>query len=192
MLQIFEVLTLSDWVTFLQITRTTKVTIFVVFLATTDAFSLARFMPNPLSTGHLQLSFPTHPPPRSHLPLCLLRPSHFPLAVIGVAVCTQVDSLAPMFSHFNASLDDIFHPDGVYPLARNCFVFEEGDDTNLNLGSDLPGLVVIPSVMGNKKLYIGTLLADLCSQILGEFGVVVYVFLPYLFYCSHRRNRCKL
>jgi hypothetical protein len=130
-------------------------------------------MPNPLSTGHLQLSFPTHPPPRSHLPLSLLRPSSFPLAVIGVAVCTQVDSLASTFTQFNASLADIFHPDGIYPLAKNCFVFEDGGDTSLNLGSDLPGLVVIPSVMGNKKLYIGTLLADLCSQILGGFGVVV-------------------
>lgn len=130
-------------------------------------------MPNPLSTGHLQLSFPTHPPPRSHLPLSLLRPSHFPLAVIGIGVCTQAESLASMFSQFNDSLADIFHPDGIYPLEKNCFVFEEGDDTSITLGSDLPGLVVIPSVMGNKKLYIGTLLADLCSQILGEFGVVV-------------------
>ncbi|KXN89239.1 hypothetical protein AN958_05993 [Leucoagaricus sp. SymC.cos] len=38
---------------------------------------------------------------------------------------------------------------------------------------NLPGMVVIPSMMGNKKLYIGTLLADLCSQILAEFGVVI-------------------
>lgn len=132
----------------------------------------ARFIPNPLSTGHIQLSFPTHPPPRSHIPLSLFRPSHFPLAVIGIAACTKVDSLASMFAQFNTSLADIFHPDGVYPLAKNCFVFEEGDEANLNIGSDLPGLVVIPSVMGNKKVYIGTLLADLCSQILGEFGVV--------------------
>jgi hypothetical protein len=130
-------------------------------------------MPNPLSTGHLQLSFPTHPPPRSHLPLSLLRPSHFPLAVIGVAACTQSDSLSSIYAQFNASLIDMFPPEGIYPLAKNCFVFEESDDTNLNLGDNLPGLVVLPNMMGNKKLYIGTLLADLCSQIIGEFGVVV-------------------
>lgn len=147
----------------------------VVFPATTNPFNSARFIPNPLSTGHIQLSFPTHPPPRSHIPLSLFRPSHFPLAVIGIAACTKVDSLASMFAQFNTSLADIFHPDGVYPLAKNCFVFEEGDEASLNIGSDLPGLVVIPSVMGNKKVYIGTLLADLCSQILGEFGVVVYL-----------------
>lgn len=135
-------------------------------------------MPNPLSTGHLQLSFPTHPPPRSHLPLSLLRPSHFPLAVIGVAACTRTDSLSSIFTQFNASLPDIFPSEGIYPLAKNCFVFEESDDTNLNIGDNLPGLVVLPHMMGNKKLYIGTLLADLCSQILGEFGVVVRGFLP--------------
>jgi hypothetical protein len=93
--------------------------------------------------------------------------------VIGLAVCTKADSLASIFTQFNTSLADICPPDGIYPLAKNCFVFEEGDDASLNLSSDLPGLVVIPSVMGNKKLYIGTLLADLCSHILGEFGVVV-------------------
>ncbi|KAF8077925.1 TRAPP II complex [Lyophyllum atratum] len=133
----------------------------------------ARFMPSPLSTGYLHLSFPTHPPPRSHLPLSLIRPSHFPLAVIGVAVCSKTDSLSSVYAQFNSSLIDIFPSDGIYPLAKNCFIFEESDDTNLNLGDNLPGLVVLPSMMGNKKLYIGTLLADLCSQILGEFGIVV-------------------
>ncbi|KAK7020579.1 transport protein Trs120 or TRAPPC9 TRAPP II complex subunit-domain-containing protein [Favolaschia claudopus] len=118
----------------------------------------ARFMPNPLSTGYLHLSFPTHPPPFSHLPLSLLRPSNFPLAVIGLAACSKTDSL----------------PSACTPLAKNCFVFEEGEgNTNVNLGDNLPGLVVIPSMMGNKKLYIGTLLADLCSHILGEFGTLV-------------------
>ncbi|KAG6879987.1 hypothetical protein C0992_008580 [Termitomyces sp. T32_za158] len=130
-------------------------------------------MPSPLSTGHLHLSFPTHPPPRSHLPLSLLRPSHFPLAVIGIAACSQNDSLVSTFAQFNSSLLDIFPSDGIYPLARNCFVFEEGEDTNFNVGDNLPGLFILPSMMGNKKLYLGTLLADLCSQILGEFGILV-------------------
>ncbi|RDB21392.1 hypothetical protein Hypma_011623 [Hypsizygus marmoreus] len=133
----------------------------------------ARFMPSPLSTGYLQLSFPTHPPPRSHLPLSLLRPSHFPLAVIGVAACGKTDTLSSIFAQFNSALIDIFPSDGIYPLAKNCFVFEESEDTNLNLSDNLPGLVVLPSMMGNKKLYIGTLVADLCSQILAEFGLLV-------------------
>ncbi|KAF8894639.1 TRAPP II complex [Infundibulicybe gibba] len=134
----------------------------------------ARFMPNPLSAGHLHLNFLSHPPPHSHLPLSLLRPSHFPLAVIGVAACSETDSLASILAQFNASLVDMFPSGGIFPLAKNCFVFEESDgNTNLNIGDNLPGLVVIPSMLGNKKLYIGTLLADLCSNILGEFGVLV-------------------
>ncbi|KAJ6547608.1 TRAPP II complex [Mycena capillaripes] len=134
----------------------------------------ARFMPNPMSTGYLHLSFPTHPPPFSHLPLSLLRPSNFPLAVIGLAACSKTDSLPSILDEFNAALLDIFPAGGMYPLAKNCFVFEEGEgNTNVNLGDNLPGLVVIPNMMGNKKLYIGTLLADLCSHVLGEFGTLV-------------------
>ncbi|KAF7338264.1 hypothetical protein MVEN_02051700 [Mycena venus] len=134
----------------------------------------ARFMPSPLSTGYLHLSFPTHPPPFSHLPLSLLRPSNFPLAVIGLAACSKTDSLPSVLAEFNAALLDIFPAGGMYPLAKNCFVFEEGEgNTNVNLGDNVPGLVVIPSMMGNKKLYIGTLLADLCSHVLGEFGMLV-------------------
>ncbi|KAG6832127.1 hypothetical protein H0H87_002439 [Tephrocybe sp. NHM501043] len=133
----------------------------------------ARFMPSPMSTGYLHLSFPTHPPPRSHLPLSLLRPSQFPLAVIGIAACTKNDSLSSVYAQFTSSLIDIFPSDGIYPLARNCFIFEESEDTNLSTGDNLPGLAILPSIMGNKKLYIGTLLADLCSQIIGEFGVLV-------------------
>jgi hypothetical protein len=134
----------------------------------------ARFMPSPLSTGHLHLSFPTHPPSASQYSLSLLRPSHFPLAVIGIASSPRTSTMNNLSSQFDTALVDIFPASNVYPLARNCFVFEENDSaTNLNSGDNIPGLVVIPSMMGNKKLYIGTLLADLCSQILGEFGVVV-------------------
>ncbi|PFH54333.1 hypothetical protein AMATHDRAFT_72835 [Amanita thiersii Skay4041] len=138
-----------------------------------------RFMPNPLSSGHLLLSFPTHPPPHSHHPLTLFRPSHFPLAVIGIAVCSQaesLDSLDSIYAQFHDSLVDMFPPRSIFPLAKNCFVYDESDGTtNPNLTENLPGLVVIPNVMGNKKLYIGTLLADLCSIILGELSLVVQV-----------------
>lgn len=79
-----------------------------------------------------------------------------------------------LYSQFNAALLDIFPASDIYPLAKNFFVFEENDGAaNLDAGDCIPGLVVIPSVMGNKKLYLGTLLADLCSQVLGEFGMVV-------------------
>ncbi|TFK54866.1 hypothetical protein OE88DRAFT_1653405 [Heliocybe sulcata] len=135
----------------------------------------ARFMPNPLATGHLHLNFPTHPPPSSHSSMALFRPSNFTLGVIGIASCSaQTDSLSSILAEFNALVAGLFPRDALFPLASNCFVFEEEDgNTNLNLGDNLPGLVVIPSMMGNKKIYIGTLLADLCSQILGEFTTVV-------------------
>lgn len=131
-------------------------------------------MPNPLAAGHIHLSYPSHPLPTSHLPLSLFRPSDFPLGVIGIATCSATDSLSSILAHFNASLSELFPPGNAFPLANNCFVFEESDgSTNLNLGENYPGLVVIPSMMGNKKIYVGTLLADLCSNILAEFSTVV-------------------
>lgn len=131
-------------------------------------------MPSPLSTGHLHLSFLEHPVPVSHVALSLLRPSHFPLAVIGVASCSRPESLTALNTQFAESLAGVSIFGSIFPLAKKCFVFEEDSGTtSLNLSNDLSDLVVLPSMMGNKKLYIGTLLADICSQILGEFGVVV-------------------
>lgn len=131
-------------------------------------------MPSPLSAGHLHLSFPVHPPPSSHAPLSLFRPSHFPLGVIGIADCSQSDALSSKLAQFNAMQAELFPSGSAFPLARNCFVFEEGDgNADLNIGDHLSGLVVIPSMMGNKRLYIGTLLAELCSNILGEFSIMV-------------------
>jgi hypothetical protein len=138
-------------------------------------------MPSPKSKGYLHLCFPTHPPSSSHHGLSLFRPSHFPLGVIGIASCSQTDSLSSITAEFNAAVRDLFPPDSMYPLAKNCFVFEEGDGTtNLNLGDHLPGLVIIPSMMGNKKENIETLLADLCSNILAEFSTVVRALSPYV------------
>jgi hypothetical protein len=135
-------------------------------------------MPSPLSRGYLHVSFPSHPPPAAHDALSLFRPSSFPLGVIGVASCAQDDSLATILAEFNAAVHELFPAESPYralfPLARTCFVFEDGDgNSNMNLGDQLSGLVIIPAMMGNKSLYIGTLLADLCSNILGEFGTVV-------------------
>jgi hypothetical protein len=134
---------------------------------------LLGFMPNPLSSGHLHLSFPSRPPSSAYAPLSLLRPSHFPLAVIGVAACYQSDSLSAINSQFNDALAEIFPPESIFPLAKNCFVFEDGDGAADQDPSENVPVVVIPSLMGNKKLYIGTLLADLCSHILSEFGAMV-------------------
>jgi hypothetical protein len=135
-------------------------------------------MPNPLSAGHLHLSFTSHRPPLTHSPLALFRPSHFPLGVVGIAVCSRTDSLSSILTQFTASVIDKFPDGSMFPLAKKLFVFEESDGNNhLNLTGDFPGLVVIPNMMGNKKLYIGTLLADLCSHILSEFGPVVSSFL---------------
>lgn len=131
-------------------------------------------MPNPLASGHIHLSYPSHPPSAVHSALSVFRPSDFPLGLIGVASCSQTDSLNDILAHFNAARNELFPPGSTYPLATNCFVFEESDDnTQLNLGDTLPGLVVIPSMMGNKQIYVGTLLADLCSNILGEFATMV-------------------
>ncbi|GJE90813.1 TRAPP II complex [Phanerochaete sordida] len=135
----------------------------------------ARFMPSPLASGHIHLSYPSHPLPSSHQTLSLFRPSDFPLGVIGIASSSssQNESMSSILAQFNAMLSDLFPPGALFPLANNCLVFEESDgSTNLNLGN-YPGLVVIPGMMGNKRLYVGTLIADLCSNILAEFATVV-------------------
>ncbi|KAH8117559.1 Trs120-domain-containing protein [Phellopilus nigrolimitatus] len=134
----------------------------------------ARFMPNPLATGSLLLNYATHPPSPSRSGLDLFRPSDFVLGVVGIASCSQSDALSSIYSQFNGSLAELFPSSPMFPLSQNCLVFEEGNgNTNLNVGNHMPGLVVIPSMMGNKKLYIGTLLAELCSNILGEFSIMV-------------------
>ncbi|OAX44681.1 hypothetical protein K503DRAFT_795305 [Rhizopogon vinicolor AM-OR11-026] len=131
----------------------------------------ARFMPNPLSSGHLYLSYPSHPTSPSHLPLSLFRPSHFTLGIIGIAACSSSYSLASTLEQFENTVLDISQDNSTFPLARVCFAFEDEESAgNTGLGDTLSGIVSIPSMMGNKKLYIGTLLADLCSQILAEFG----------------------
>jgi len=135
----------------------------------------ARFMPkDALQTGHLHLSFITHPPTPALNSLSLLRPSLFPLAAIGIACATHSDSLPALQADFSSTLLDRFPAESTYPVARNCFVFDEGDGTtDINVGEKLSGLVVIPGIMGNKRVYIGTLLADMCSSILGELALVV-------------------
>ncbi|KAI0818742.1 transport protein Trs120 or TRAPPC9 TRAPP II complex subunit-domain-containing protein [Irpex lacteus] len=160
----------------------------------------ARFMPGPLASGHVHLSFPTHPLPPTHTQLSLFRPSDFPLGVIGIASCSPSSSsssshtssppsssshpssstnhaqtLSTIQSQFQETVSRTFPEGSAYPLAQNCFVFEEGEEDVGDVGGSAhtPGVVVIPGMMGNKKIYVGTLLADLCSSILAEFANVV-------------------
>ena len=46
-------------------------------------------------------------------------------------------------------------------------------DVNINVGAEVHDLVMIPSVMSNKQVYVGTLLAELCHDILTEFPPIV-------------------
>lgn len=136
----------------------------------------ARFMPNPLSSGYLYLSYPSHPAPPRHMSLSLFRPSHFTLGIIGVAACSSSYSLTSALEQFDKTVLDISPEGSTFPLAKVCFAFEDEESAgSTGLGDTLPGIVSIPSVMGNKKLYIGTLLADLCSHILAELGRVYHV-----------------
>lgn len=135
---------------------------------------LARVMPNHQSNGHIHLNFVAHPPPTTDFGLSLLQPSHFPLGVIGIGTCSKSETRASALNHFNSTIQESFPRDSIYPLARNCFLFDTNDGSESpDLTDDVPGSVVIPAMMGNKQLYIGTLLADLCSVILGELGRIV-------------------
>ncbi|KAJ4487929.1 TRAPP II complex [Lentinula aciculospora] len=133
----------------------------------------ARFQPKSLSTGYLHLSFPSHPPPHSHQALSLIRPSQLPLAVIGVTTCSHSEALPEIISQFNGTVLDMFPPPAMYPLARNCFVFEEDSSSGISPGGQHPELIIFPEMMGNRKLHIGTLLGEICSKIFGEFGVLI-------------------
>lgn len=135
----------------------------------------ARFMPSPLASGYLHLSFTSHPTSPAQAPLYLFRPSLFNHAVVGVASCTPSYTSEAAQEQLENIFIDIFPESSTPPPSKVCFVFQSEDSAGGNINDVPPGLVLIPSVMGNKKLYIGTLLADLCSQILGEFGRVVHV-----------------
>lgn len=79
-----------------------------------------------------------------------------------------------ILAQFDAGLSDIFPQGSTFPVASNCFVFDESDgSTNLDEGDRYPNLVIIPSMMANKTVHIGTLVAGLCSHILGEFATMV-------------------
>lgn len=133
----------------------------------------ARFMPSPLSSGFIHLSFPSHPSLHAHSSLSLFRPSHFNLGFIGIAACSSSFPVSSALEQFENTLADISPESSTFPLAKTCFAFQDDEGPNVGPGESPPGLAIIPNAMGNKKLYIGTLLADLCSRILAEFGRLV-------------------
>lgn len=132
-------------------------------------------MPAPMSSGYLHLSYPSHPPPPWHTSLSLFRISHFPLGVIGIADCSNPDTpLTSVLAEFHAALDQCCPAESAFPLTSRCYAFEEGDENSqVNMASSDPQLVVIPSVMGNKQVYVGTLISELCAEILSNFANLV-------------------
>lgn len=137
-------------------------------------FCIDRFLPSPLSAGYLHLHYTSHPPSTWHHSLSLLRLSLFPLAVIGIADCSQKDTIPLLGAEFKAALSHIFSGSSATPFATKCFAFEDGDAIpDVNVGSSMPEVVMIPSLMSNKQLYIGTLLAELLHDVLAEFPLLV-------------------
>ncbi|KZO95888.1 hypothetical protein CALVIDRAFT_537860 [Calocera viscosa TUFC12733] len=136
----------------------------------------SRFLPSALSAGSVHLAFPSHPPPTTAQPYALFRPSQFIHGVIGVADCSTASSLAALLAEFYGVLHEIFGPNPVFPLAGRCYAFDPGDSsTDLDVGGALEGLTVIPTVVGDKRIYLGTLLANFCGSIIGEFAGLVRV-----------------
>lgn len=134
----------------------------------------ARFMPSPLASGSLNLSYVSRPPPHYRYQTTLFRPSTFPLGIVGISCCSQASELHTIQTQFKTLIAGLFPVGAIYPLARSCFVFEDGGgSTALDIGKSLPDLYIIPSMMGNKQIYIGTLLSELCSTILGDFSTIV-------------------
>ncbi|PPR08068.1 hypothetical protein CVT24_010529 [Panaeolus cyanescens] len=143
--------------------------------ADTKGANVSRFLPNPLSSGYLHLNYPTHPPPQGHSNLALIRPSHFPLGVIGIGTQSQQEghSIQSLYNQFHSTVSDIFPSSNIFPLVRSCFLFEESDAMHSSESAEnLPSLVVVPHI-ANRKLHIGTLLSDFCSKILVELGILM-------------------
>ena len=99
--------------------------------------------------------------------------------MIGIADCSTTDSLTSVLAEFKATVAEHFPAHSAFPLASKCYAFEEDDENSqIGLSGNLPELVVIPSVMGNKQVYIGTLISELCADILGDFTGLVRIDMP--------------
>lgn len=98
------------------------------------------------------------------------------MAIIGITSITSSEQLATLGAEFKAQMEEILPPDGMIPLAQNCLAFqEESSSSTLDTKDAFSGLVVIPNDMGNKELYLSTLVAELCSTMLAGFSDLVIV-----------------
>ncbi|KAG8877259.1 hypothetical protein FRB97_003560 [Tulasnella sp. 331] len=129
-----------------------------------------RFLGPPLLAGNLHLSYPTHPPPEWHAPLALFRPSHFPLGVIGIAEYSDEAIMDTMSTEFKATISEYFPAGSPFPFATKCYAFESGRSGSSSLGSTTSDIIVIPGLMGHKEVYVGTLISQMCGDILCYFA----------------------
>jgi trafficking protein particle complex subunit 9 len=133
-----------------------------------------RFMPTQLASGHLLLTHEVFSPGDRHNRVSIARLSRWPMGILGIAQAASSAQLATVGANFKAQLEELMPPDSLLPLAKNCLAFQQEDSRfTLNTKDAFSGLVVIPHEMGNKQLYLSTLVAELCSTILAGFSDIV-------------------
>lgn len=133
-------------------------------------------MPSQLTTGHLLLAHEVWPARQKLEDNSLARVSQWPMAIIGITSLTSSSQLVTLGAEFKAQMEEILPPDTMIPLAQNCLAFqEESSSSTLDTKDAFSGLVVIPNDMGNKELYLSTLVAELCSSMLAGFSDLVTV-----------------
>ena len=123
-----------------------------------------RFLPPavPPPTNHLHVSYISHPINNIE-PLSLFRVAAFPLAIVGVfdSSADHKEALAA----FGELVDHLVPPGSAYPLAKR--LFGVGAETKGKATRD-GELVLVPSADA-----VGIELAELCGDIIGEFGELV-------------------
>jgi len=136
-----------------------------------DRNGRSRFMPPRLAPGHLYLNHEIYDYRDGQRTIPLTSLSRTPMGVIGIARASSTDQLATLGANFKAQMEELLPPGTLFPLAKNCFAFQdEKSRFSLDTKDAFSGLVVIPHDMGNKQLYLITLIAELCSAILAGFS----------------------
>jgi hypothetical protein len=145
--------------------------------ASLTVVDVARFMPAQLANGHLLLSYEILHQGTRITDASLIRLSQWPMGVIGIAHTSSTDQLATLGADFKAQMEELLPPDAFAPLATHCLAFQEASSRFiLDTKDAFAGVVVIPHDMGNKQLYLATLVAELCSAILAGFSDIVNNF----------------
>jgi trafficking protein particle complex subunit 9 len=131
-------------------------------------------MPTQLLSGHLYLTHEVFAPRDRDTQASLIRMSQWPMGILGITEASSSSQLATLGADFKAQLEEILPPDPFIPLAKNCLAFQpENSQFTLDTKDASSGLVVIPHDMGDKQLYLNTLVAELCSVILAGFSDIV-------------------